>query len=38
MNRSRMQMDWLRHFDTSARNKLATDAPALDAGTDDSAC
>ena len=38
MNRSRMQMDWLRHWDTSARNRLPTDAPALDAGTDDSAC
>ena len=38
MNRSRMQMDWLRHWDTSARNRLSTDAPALDPGTDDSAC
>ncbi len=38
MNRSRMQMDWLRHFDTSAPNRSSTDAPALDAGTDESAC
>ena len=38
MNRSRMQMDWLRYFTLDRKNAKPTDAPPTDAGVYGSAC
>jgi hypothetical protein len=38
MNRSRMQMDWLRYFTLDRKNAKSAEAPPTDAGTYGSAC